>query len=45
MLDKLAYAGSLGNRDLVEYTFTTNEIERIINFVAESHVDRSIENP
>jgi len=62
VLDKLTYAGNLGNlkdelsqiefvkgdicnRELVEYIFNQYDLDYVINFAAESHVDRSIENP
>jgi len=37
--------GDIGDRTLVNNIFTTNEINYVVNFAAESHVDRSIENP
>ena len=37
--------GDIGDRTLVNDIFTTNEINYVVNFAAESHVDRSIENP
>ena len=33
------------DRDAIEKIFTENEIDRVIHFAAESHVDRSIRNP
>lgn len=37
--------GDIGNRELVENIFTRNDIDVVVHFAAESHVDRSIENP
>ena len=37
--------GDICNRDLVENIFKNNSIDYVVNFAAESHVDRSIENP
>jgi len=37
--------GDIGNRELVEYVFETFKPEYVVNFAAESHVDRSIEGP
>lgn len=37
--------GNINNRELLEYTMEKFEIDTIINFAAESHVDRSITNP
>jgi dTDP-glucose 4,6-dehydratase len=37
--------GDIGNKELVENIFAKNEIDYVVNFAAESHVDRSIENP
>jgi dTDP-glucose 4,6-dehydratase len=37
--------GNIGNRELVEHIFDTYEIQGVIHFAAESHVDNSIENP
>ncbi len=34
--------GSIGNQELVDYTLASYKIDGIINFAAESHVDRSI---
>ncbi|MDR3258725.1 MAG: dTDP-glucose 4,6-dehydratase [Fusobacteriaceae bacterium] len=39
------FKGDICNIELVENIFTKNEIDYVINFAAESHVDRSIENP
>lgn len=64
VLDKLTYAGNLGNikeeveakklefvkgdignRELVDNIFARFDVDYVVNFAAESHVDRSIENP
>ena len=37
--------GDIGNKALVEQIFIEHEIDYVVNFAAESHVDRSIENP
>ncbi|WGS63891.1 dTDP-glucose 4,6-dehydratase [Marinitoga aeolica] len=37
--------GDINNQELIEYIFETYKIEGIINFAAESHVDRSIHDP
>ncbi|RLI62053.1 MAG: dTDP-glucose 4,6-dehydratase, partial [Promethearchaeia archaeon] len=37
--------GSICNYELVDYLLSEYNIEAIINFAAESHVDRSISNP
>ena len=37
--------GDITNRELVEYVFETFYPRYVINFAAESHVDRSIEDP
>lgn len=37
--------GDIRDKALVEYLFDTYNIEVVINFAAESHVDRSIEEP
>ncbi len=37
--------GDIGNRALVEQLFRDYPIDCVVNFAAESHVDRSIENP
>ena len=37
--------GDIGNHDLVENLFTRYDIDVVVHFAAESHVDRSIENP
>jgi len=37
--------GDIANRELVEYVFKQFKPQYIVNFAAESHVDRSIEGP
>lgn len=37
--------GDIYNRELVEDIFSRYEIDYVVNFAAESHVDRSISNP
>lgn len=37
--------GDIKNRELVENIFSRNTIDYVVNFAAESHVDRSIEQP
>ncbi len=37
--------GDICNNELVENIFSRFDIDYVINFAAESHVDRSIENP
>lgn len=37
--------GDIANRELVDYLVKTYHIDVIVNFAAESHVDRSITNP
>ena len=37
--------GDICNRELVEDAFSRYEIDYVVNFAAESHVDRSISNP
>ncbi|ENQ3079597.1 dTDP-glucose 4,6-dehydratase [Bacillus cereus] len=37
--------GEIQNRDLIEQVIYKYEIDAVINFAAESHVDRSINNP
>ena len=48
-LDLLTYAGNLENLTDIEdnpnYEFVKGDIDLVVNFAAESHVDRSIENP
>ena len=37
--------GNICNRELVEFIFETYDIQGVIHFAAESHVDNSIKNP
>ena len=37
--------GDIRDRELVKEIFEKNKIDYVVNFAAESHVDRSIENP
>lgn len=37
--------GDIGNAELVEYLLTNYQPDAVVNFAAESHVDRSILNP
>ncbi|REJ15381.1 MAG: dTDP-glucose 4,6-dehydratase [Bacillaceae bacterium] len=37
--------GDINNRELVDYLVKTHEIDVMVNFAAESHVDRSIADP
>ena len=37
--------GDICNRDLVEFIFTEYDIQGVIHFAAETHVDNSIKNP
>ncbi|MDR3269380.1 MAG: dTDP-glucose 4,6-dehydratase [Tannerella sp.] len=37
--------GDIGDRSLAGQLFATHDIQYVVNFAAESHVDRSIENP
>lgn len=37
--------GDIRNRELADKLFSENDIDYVVNFAAESHVDRSIENP
>ncbi len=37
--------GDICNRELIENIFSRYEIDYVVNFAAESHVDRSISNP
>lgn len=37
--------GDIADNDLIEKTFNSTEFDLVINFAAESHVDRSILNP
>ena len=43
--DHIFVLGSIGDRSLIEYLLDRYEPEAIINFAAESHVDRSIDSP
>ncbi len=45
-LDKITFIKcSICDRDAIKNIFNEHEIDIVINFAAESHVDRSIENP
>ena len=45
-LDKIEFIkGDICDKKLVSEIFLKNDIDYVINFAAESHVDRSIENP
>lgn len=45
-LDRIDFVkGDICDKDLVEEIFSKNEIDCVVNFAAESHVDRSIEDP
>jgi len=37
--------GDIGNRELVRYLLNVHNVVKVVNFAAESHVDRSIEGP
>lgn len=37
--------GDIRDRELADKQFSENDIDYVVNFAAESHVDRSIENP
>jgi dTDP-glucose 4,6-dehydratase len=37
--------GDIANTELVEHLFSLYDIDVVVNFAAESHVDRSIDNP
>ena len=37
--------GDIGDRELVTRIFAENDVDFVVNFAAESHVDRSITNP
>ncbi len=37
--------GDIGDRELVDRLFSEHRFDYVVNFAAESHVDRSIENP
>ncbi|MGL5901118.1 MAG: dTDP-glucose 4,6-dehydratase, partial [Cetobacterium sp.] len=39
------FKGDICNKELVENIFMAHDIDYVVNFAAESHVDRSIENP
>ncbi|MGL5049966.1 MAG: dTDP-glucose 4,6-dehydratase, partial [Fusobacteriaceae bacterium] len=39
------YKGDITNRELLENIFMAHSIDYVVHFAAESHVDRSIENP
>lgn len=44
--DRVAFVkGDICNRELAENIFMNHDIDYVVNFAAESHVDRSIENP
>ena len=43
--DHFFIRGDIGNRELVTYLLETYRIRAVVNFAAESHVDRSIEGP
>jgi len=44
--DKITFIkGDICNEELVEYIFNKYNIDYVVNFAAESHVDRSIESP
>ena len=42
---KLRYKFIKGDRELVEFIFSEYDINGVIHFAAESHVDNSIKNP
>lgn len=45
-MDKIEFIkGDIRNQELVENIFARYSVDYVINFAAESHVDRSIENP
>ncbi len=45
-LNKIEFIkGDICNQELVQYIFSQQRIDYVVNFAAESHVDRSIENP
>lgn len=37
--------GDIGNTELVSHIFAENDVDYVVNFAAESHVDRSITHP
>ena len=39
------YKGDICNQELIENIFMNHDIDTVVNFAAESHVDRSIEDP
>lgn len=39
------FKGDIGDRDLVDKIFEVFDVDYVVNFAAESHVDRSITNP
>ncbi|WP_223111606.1 dTDP-glucose 4,6-dehydratase [Thiospirochaeta perfilievii] len=39
------YKGDICNKELIENIFMSHNIDTVVNFAAESHVDRSIEDP
>lgn len=39
------YRADINNRELIDNIFSKKKIDKVINFAAESHVDRSIEEP
>ncbi len=39
------YKGDICNQELIENIFMNHNIDTVVNFAAESHVDRSIEDP
>lgn len=39
------YRADINNRELIDTIFSKKEIDQVTNFAAESHVDRSIEEP
>lgn len=43
--DHIFVRGDIGSQDLVAYLLRENNIRVVVNFAAESHVDRSIEGP
>lgn len=45
-LDNVKFVkGDIGDRELVQNLLADNDVDYIVNFAAESHVDRSITNP
>ncbi|SHF84331.1 dTDP-glucose 4,6-dehydratase [Desulfacinum infernum DSM 9756] len=43
--DHIFVKGDIGNQELVLYLLATHKVSAVINFAAESHVDRSIDGP